>query len=212
VRDHQNGRPATPKLADAGRRFLLKFGVAHRQYFVDDQHLRADVGGHRETQARHHAAGVGSHRGVDEIADSRKIHDPIQPASNVLAAETQHRAVEKNVFASGHFVIEARAQFQQRRDPSAQSQSSPRGAKHPSDDLEQGAFPGAVGTDDADGFALFDRKANVVQGVEIGVADPAPLQPADGVFLEGGNPLVWDSKAHRHVVDLDHRRARAHSR
>lgn len=74
--------------------------------------------------------------------------------------------MQEDVFAASEFGVESGAQFQQGGDAAVNLQAAGGGFADAADELQQGAFAGAVAADDADGFAALDVKANVVQRVE----------------------------------------------
>ena len=80
----------------------------------------------------------------------------------------QDFAVEEDVFAAGEFGIEARAQFEQRRDAAARDDAAAGGGQDAADDLKQRALAGAIGADDAEDFAALDGESDVAQGPEFG--------------------------------------------
>jgi hypothetical protein len=90
-----------------------------------------------------------------------------------LRLKPKYRTVQENILAPGHFVIETCAQFQQWRHPATQPHPAQGRADHSGDDFQQGAFTSAIGADNPDGFALVNREADVVQCMEIRVADTA---------------------------------------
>ena len=71
---------------------------------------------HRERQPHHHAARVRLHRLIDEVADLRERLDVAVALVDLPRGEAENRAVQVDVVAPAEFRIEARAQFQQRRD------------------------------------------------------------------------------------------------
>ena len=51
------------------------------------------------------------------MADIGKSGDGIEALSDLLLGQAHHRRVEHDIFAAGEFAVEARAQFQHRRQP-----------------------------------------------------------------------------------------------
>ncbi len=111
MRHEQDGGAACTDLFDARKAFHLEADVTHRQCFVDDQHIRFGVDGHRERQAHVHAAGIGLDRPVEEIADIGEVDDRLQLVVHFLAAQAQQRGAQVHVVAAGEIRIETGPQF-----------------------------------------------------------------------------------------------------
>ena len=69
VRDEQDGDAARPQFVHLAHAALAEVDVAHGQRLVHEQDLRVHMDRHGEGQPHHHAAGVGLHGLVDEVAD-----------------------------------------------------------------------------------------------------------------------------------------------
>ena len=69
VRDEQDGDAARAQFVHLAHAALAEVDVADRQRFIHQQDLGVHVDGHGEGQPHHHAAGIGLHRLVDELAD-----------------------------------------------------------------------------------------------------------------------------------------------
>ena len=84
----QKNRPAMPAdRAGLIETLALKFGVADREDFIDDQDFRFQVDRHAKGQANEHAARIALHRCVKEFFDlqrtlgSRRICGALRRAS-----------------------------------------------------------------------------------------------------------------------------------
>ena len=71
----------------------LKFGVADRKYFVDEQNILVKVCGNSKRQSNVHSTGVMFHWSIDELLDFGKADDLIELATNFGTAscrESRH--------------------------------------------------------------------------------------------------------------------------
>ena len=62
VGNEENGDAARAQLMHLAHAALAEVDVAHGQGFIHQQNFGIDVDGHGESQAHHHAAGIGFHR------------------------------------------------------------------------------------------------------------------------------------------------------
>ena len=99
-------------IAHFAQAFLLELHVAHGQDLVHDHDLAVQMGSDGEGQLDEHAAGIALDGGVDEVAALRKFDDLGQFGVDLGLGHAQDRAVHIDVFAAGHFVVEAGADFQ----------------------------------------------------------------------------------------------------
>jgi len=86
---------------------------------VDHQDVWIDVDRDREGQTDVHTTGVELHLGIDEVLDLTEIDDVVEDGLHHFFGETEHRAVEEDVVATGELGLEPGAQFEQRRETSA---------------------------------------------------------------------------------------------
>ena len=71
----------------------LKFSVADRKHFIDEQNILVEICGNGESQSNVHSARVMLHRSVDELLDFGKADDVVELAANFGAAscrESRH--------------------------------------------------------------------------------------------------------------------------
>ena len=85
MRTEQNGLAFFLHAADAVEGFAREFAIPYRQSLVYYENIRVDAGGHRESQAYVHAAGIGLDRLVDEIADAGKLDNLLEPRLDLLS-------------------------------------------------------------------------------------------------------------------------------
>ena len=82
-------------VADASQPFVAfgtKRDIAHRQDFIQQQHVRLQRRRHRETEPHLHAGAVALHRRVDELADLREIHDLVELGVDFLSSSVPARS------------------------------------------------------------------------------------------------------------------------
>ena len=113
VADEDDGAALSCHVLHLAQALLLELGVAHRQHLIHEQNLRLQVRRHRESQADLHAAGVALDRGIDELLDTREVHDLVELGGDLPAAHPENRAVEVDVLAAGQLRVEAGAGLQE---------------------------------------------------------------------------------------------------
>jgi hypothetical protein len=161
--------PRGAQFVDLAHAALAKVDVAHGQGLVHEQNFRIHVDGHGEGQPYNHAAGIGFHGLVHEIADLGELFDLAVFLLDLSRSEPQDGAVQEDVVASGELGVEARAQLEQRRDPPVHLDLALGGSQNAGHQLQQGAFPGPVFADDAEGLAPPDFEIEIAQRPEIPV-------------------------------------------
>ena len=100
VRDEQDGDAARAQFVDLAHAALAEIDVADGQRFVHQQDLGIHVDGHGERQPHHHAARIGLHRLVDEIADFGEVLDILVALVDLPGGEAQDGAVQVDVVAA----------------------------------------------------------------------------------------------------------------
>src|SRR5215475_13463558 len=85
-------------LVDLPKTLFLKFGVAHREHFVDKKNFWLKMSSNRESKSHIHSTRISLRRGVEKLADPGKSNDLIKFASNFRPAHPEDRAVHKNIF------------------------------------------------------------------------------------------------------------------
>jgi hypothetical protein len=98
----------------AARNTSAEAEVANRQYLVDEQHLRVQVGGDREPEPRVHAARVALHRRIHEIRDAGEVDDLVEAPADLLPSHAHDRALQEDVLAAGEIRMKAGGQLDQR--------------------------------------------------------------------------------------------------
>ena len=71
-----------------GITFFLEHLITHGQGFIHDEQIRLNMGLNRKSQANGHAARIGLHRLINEVADVGKAEDGIETGLNFRLCET----------------------------------------------------------------------------------------------------------------------------
>src|SRR6266851_144846 len=116
---------------------------------------------HRKRETHVHTGRVVFNRRIDELLDLGEIHDLIELAPDLSSAHSEDRAVEVDIFAASQLRVEPRAYLQQGAYPTLDANLALRGFRDAREELEQGAFAGAVPTNDADDLAGLDIERDV---------------------------------------------------
>ena len=140
--------------------------VTDGQHLVDDEDVGIDVHGDREGQSDVHAAGVKLHLGFDEVLDLTEVDHVVEDALHHFLGETKHRAVEKNVVATGEFGLKSGSEFEERGEAAPEVNLTRGGLQDSADAFQQGRLAGTVMTDQTDGFVRVHAEADVFERVE----------------------------------------------
>ena len=119
-------------------------------------------------------------------------------ASISSVAKPKHRGIHIDVFAPGELGVEARAKFQQGGDAAIGLNAAAGRLSVPQIICSKGGFAAAIAADDADGFALFYFKGNILERPEL--AEVLSWRLSDGALQARHNELL--EPVARLVVDL----------
>ena len=170
VGDEQQGAAALVELAQVAVALPLECRVADRKRFVDHQDVGVHMRAHGKRQPRLHAARILLHRAIHERTDAGKRCDGIEARGDLVLPQTENGRGQLHVFPAGEVGIEAGAEFEQSRHPSAHGDIARARLRQAADQLQQCRFAGAVAADDADGFAGLHRQVNPLQRREVRAA------------------------------------------
>src|ERR1700744_5044772 len=112
MRNEQNCRLLFLEFMELPHTAIGENGVPDRKRFVDNQNLRLDVNRGREGQTYIHPGRVLLHGSVDKFANFSKRLYGWQRANHLLPSKTENLAIQKHIFASREFGIEAGPEFQ----------------------------------------------------------------------------------------------------
>ena len=115
MRTQQQSSALLAQLHDPIKGALSENAVAHGKSLVHNEDVRVHTGRHRKRQAHLHAAGIGFDGHVKRITEAAEIDDGVNALLNLGAAHTHGRGVQIDVFTPGGLRVEARSEFQQRR-------------------------------------------------------------------------------------------------
>src|SRR5206468_1366235 len=107
VRDEHDRLPRPAELCDLRVTLVLEVLVTDGEHLVDEKDVRIDVHRDGEAEARRHAARVRLDRRVEEAAELREALDLRHRRLGLLTRETEQRAVEVRVLASGEVGVKA---------------------------------------------------------------------------------------------------------
>ena len=119
-----------------------------------------------EPQPLRHAARVGAHRVVDEIAHSGEVHDGLVAVLGLLGGHAHGQAAEHHVPLSGQ-VVEQRGVDAEQGGLPAGVDAALLGREQPGDRLQQRRLARAVPADDADGVAVVDHERDAPDRVHL---------------------------------------------
>ena len=107
---------------------------------------------------------------VDEFADIGKVDDGLLALQHVAFGIAHQQTVEQDVLASREFVMESRAQLDQRRQRAVDGDRAFGGPVDAGDDLQQRAFARPIAPDDANRLSVRNVERNILYRLEIVIA------------------------------------------
>ncbi len=204
MRDEDDGGALFGDLAHPVQAALLEHRVADRQHLVHQQHVRLQVGRDGEAEAHLHARGVELHLPVDGAAEPGELHDVVEAAGHLAAAQAEQRAEQVDVLPAGQVRVDAGPDLDQRADPAAHVDHPAVRVHHPGQHLQQGGLAGAVGADQADRLARLDVHRDVPQRPAPVLALLAAQSAGQRVDLVAQqHPLLVGLEALPHLVGAD---------
>jgi PAS domain S-box-containing protein len=166
VRDEENGSRIVPQFLDPCVALGPERRVSCRQGLVDHEDLVALGGRDREPEALGHAARVGAHRQVDEVADPGEVDDLRVPRLDLGGRHAHREAAEHHVPLAGQVVEEGRVNAQQRRLPRGVDRTL-LGGEQSGDGAQQGGLARPVPADDADHIAVAHHERDTANRVDL---------------------------------------------
>ncbi|OQC53825.1 MAG: hypothetical protein BWX54_02343 [Verrucomicrobia bacterium ADurb.Bin018] len=113
VTDEEHGASTAGHLFHCAQTFALEGDIAHREYFINQQNGRAQVGRHGERQAHLHSGAIPLDGRIHERFQPGKLHNAVIFLHDFVAAQAQQGAIEKHIFAASQFGMKAGADLQQ---------------------------------------------------------------------------------------------------
>ena len=142
---------------------FLEGHITNRQDFVHDHDLTIQVGCHGEGQLDIHTGRITLDGGINKLPHLGKFDDVLHLGIDLRLGHAKDGAVHIHIFPAGHFTIEAGTHFQHGSDAAIDVDHAFRRCGDPAQQLQHGAFAGAVAADDAQGFALVHRQIDAVE-------------------------------------------------
>ena len=136
--------------------FLLEFGIANGEDFINDEDLGFEESCDSEAKADGHTRGETLDRGVEVSFYAREIDYLIEFAVNLVLAHAHNGAVHVDIVPGGHFGVEAGADLKQGGYAASIAYMAGAGGCDMAEELEEGTLAGAVLADDADDVALLN--------------------------------------------------------
>lgn len=166
--------------------FFLEGGVADGKDFIEDEDIAFGTDSDRESEANLHTGRIIFELLVHEIFELGEFDDVVIHGGDFGIAEAKHGAIQVDVFAAGEFHIETDAKFDKGDEVAIDDDLATAGVIDAGENLEEGGLARAVATDDANEFAFFDVKTDVVKNLLVAVAFDATETIEDGLFETPG--------------------------
>src|SRR5262245_43552798 len=162
----QNGAAAAAEFGKLVQTLVGKCLVTDREHFVDEQNIGIHIDRDRKTKAHVHAGRVRFHRRVDKFVELGKPHDVVEAIGNLATTEAQHQAVDVHVLATGDLRMKSRAQLDERRHATLDTNVPGRWFAYPRNQLEHRALAGSVTPNDAKRSPLWHVEGNSFERLE----------------------------------------------
>ena len=139
--------------------------IAHGEHFIHEKNIGVGVDGDREGQAHVHAAAVGVHRLIDELAQFREIYNGVETDIRLGVTHAQQPRIEVNILPAREHGVETRAQLQQAGHAPMHRQRARGRRGNTRDELEERALARSIAPDDTHRFARFNSETQGGQGL-----------------------------------------------
>ncbi len=186
VADEHHRAPLPGDIAHFAHAFAAELRVPDRQHFIDQQHLRVEVGGDGKGQPHLHPAGIALDRCIDKALHTGKFDDFVEAAFDLAVAHPQDCAVHEDVLATSEFRMEARPYFQQRADVTANPGVAGGRRADARQELEQRALACAVPSNHAHHFARHDIERDIAQRPQGLISEIGQCIPSQGLNAAQG--------------------------
>jgi len=198
--------------------FFLELVVPYGEDFIDQEYVGFQVGGNGEGQSHIHAAGVAFDGGFQEFFHASEVYDFVEFGLDFGAVHAEDGSVEKDVFLAGEFGVKAGADFEEAADFAVEGDAAFGGRSDAAEEFEEGGFASSVSSNEADDFAFFYLKGDVVEAPEVFVFGAFPffsreefskaaanIVPQCGVAVGRILPVTrFDAVAFGEVLNSDH--------
>lgn len=174
VADEEDSDAMLAEFMDLTEAALAEVNIADSEGFVDEENFWIDMDGDGEGEAHGHAARISFYGLVEEVSDFSELLDGVESAFGFRMGQAKDSGIEVDVIAAGEFGIEAAAELEQSSDAALNLDDAGGRLEDAGDDLQQGAFAGAIFSDDAEGLSAADGEGDIVEGFEIAMAFEAP--------------------------------------
>jgi hypothetical protein len=158
VADEYDADAPISQLLDSTLAAALEANVSDSENFIDEENIWIAVRSDREPKAHIHSARITPNGRIDEIADPRELDNGVKTLADLVGGHPENRGVDGYVLPTREQRVEARADRDQRSDPTPNRDPAPIRPKDPVQTLEKGGLPGAIGADEAQGFSTRDFK------------------------------------------------------
>ena len=160
--------------------FFLKRAVADRGQLVDEIPVEGDAHRHAEAEPGLHAAGIGAHRHVHEVAELGEVGDVVDQRVGIHAVDPRHEA---HVLLAGERGVEAAAEPERPGDRLGAADRAGIRLHDAGDHAEQRRLAGAV----------------AAQHPDLGARGQCQVQPVEHHLAAGRRQVVLGN-----VAEFDH--------
>ena len=118
--DEQYGPPFTAAyVLHFANGFFLEFSITNGKNFVHDKDFRIKMSCDSKSKAHGHTGGIALYGSVYVALTTGEVHNFVQFSGYLGLGHSHNGAVHINIFATGHFRMEARTHFKESADASA---------------------------------------------------------------------------------------------
>jgi hypothetical protein len=152
MRNKEDGLSSRAQCLDRGQALRLEFRVTDGKNLVEQQDVRLDLCGHRESQTHLHAGRIVLQGLIDEMLQPGKVDDAREQRVDFPAREPVNRCRQPRIVPPGQFGMKSRADVDHGADAggACNQQLAGRGSDQARDQPEQRALAGAIAADQPD--------------------------------------------------------------
>src|SRR5277367_894369 len=163
MRNEDHGGATAKNLVHFLEASILKHDIADAQHFVHDQDVGIDVRRHGEPQPGVHAGRVSFYRSIDEVGETRELHDGVEFSIDLLPIHAQDGAVQVDIFSSGEVGMKSGPHFDEGGEPAMHINRPPGRFHNAGNELQNGAFACSISADNSERFSTIKSKTDLTE-------------------------------------------------
>lgn len=182
--------------------FLLEGSVTNGEDFVKDEDVALGADSNREGEADLHTGRVVFELLVHKIFELGEFDNIVIHSGDLGITEAEHGAVQIDVLATSEFHIETDTKFDEGDEITIDGDLAGAGIINTGENFQEGGLAGAITANDANEFAFFDFKIDVIKDLLVTIAFDAAETIEDGL-LETPGTFGGETEGFGKMADRD---------